>query len=673
MKPIRVMIVEDERIIALDLKLQLEALGYEVCQLVATGPLAVAYAQALQPELILMDIHLEGGMDGIEAARQIHDAWKTPIVFLSAYAEDATLRRAETALPYGYLVKPVATRELNATLQMAMVRSQEQRRADEEADRFRQALESAELNVWEWHQQSDTLNIYHLVEPNYLSLLSPFCESIEAFYHRVDPQDLQRVQQAIEQLRSDGNGVNVAFRTRAAMGASRWIEVHAKCCRDTPMADKIIGVLQDVTERRRNEDRLRQAAVVFDSTSDGIMILNQQRQCLSVNPAFMELTGYSGSEIREWQGIDPLYALPHSTQFFNQLQAEPKGHWQGRVRYRKKSGETLDAWEVINRVDNVEGQPGYYVLVFSDISAVVAVQEQLDYLAKHDSLTNLCNRRLFLERLENEIIKCRRSAHYLGVLLIDLDHFKSVNDSLGHAMGDVLLKEAGNRLLGCVRATDTVARLGGDEFAIIVSDLESISDVDQIVRTILGKLTGPFLLGTETGYVTGSIGISIAPNDATDISELMKNADQAMYAAKNGGRNNFCFFAPYMQKASEMRRQIASSLHEALTGQQFWVAFQPIVDLTSGSIFKAEALLRWNHPVLGAVSPAAFIPIAEETGLIHPLSDWVFDQVTRHLLDWRARLCPQLQISINVSPLHFQNSHYQTLWLDHLHRMGLAG
>lgn len=673
MTPIRLMVVEDERIIAMDLQQQLEQLGYDVCAVVASGAHAIQSANEQHPDLILMDIHLEGPMDGIDAALAIHQQLKIPIIFLTAYAEDATLQRARAALPYGYLVKPVSPKELHATVQMAKERHVAQQHFEINAERYRQALEAALLDVWEWDARSEKLNVYNVAGSNYHSLFASVYESLDVFYRRIDPRDLGQVKQQLEQTQQHGGSFTVTFRS-SNPDNMRWIEAHAKRfddCRQQP--EKIIGVLQDITERRKTEERLRQAMVVFDATAEGILILDPQRKIISINPAFTRLTGYNLADIQTWPNSDALYAQKHSAEFYQTLLGTSHGQWQGNVRYLTKHDRILSAWETINVVLDLDQQVVNYIAVFTDISAILEIQQQLDYLAKHDSLTDLCNRRMFLDRLEVEIAKCSRNHNHLALLLIDLDHFKTINDSLGHAVGDQLLQETARRLTGSVRETDTVARLGGDEFTIILTDLDNIADVDHVAQEILRRLTEPFKLENDICYITGSIGIAIAPADGSEILALIKNADQAMYCAKQSGRNNYQFFEPAMQKASEVRLKISSSLHQAISQRQFWVAYQPIIDLRSGQIRKAEALIRWQHPQHGAMSPAAFIPIAEETGVIQQISDFVFAEVLHQLQAWRQHHQPQLQISINLSPLQFRDPRYLQQWIDRLPALGLPG
>ncbi|KUM02363.1 EAL domain-containing protein [Chromobacterium subtsugae] len=670
----RILIVEDERIIAMDLQLQLQALGYAVCAVVASGPQAIDKALELRPDLVLMDIHLEGAMDGVEAAREIHQRLRIPIIFLSAYAEDATLQRAESALPYGYLVKPVSPRELHATLQMAMVRFGIQRGSDEQVERFCKAMEAAQLEVWEWHVEIDQMNVFSLNGNDMRSLSSVLCESIRSFLQHIDPRDESEVASAINRTRQGGDSFNVSFRLRADDQADvRWMEAHGKRFDDGERGGRIIGVMQDVTERRRAEERLRQAVTVFESTAEGIAILDAGRKVISANPAFSQLTGYAEDEAKAWPSIDALYQVPHSAPFLEQLRHGERQMWQGNASYLHRNGAALCIWESISIVPGLDGAIGNYVLVFSDISSVLAVQEQLDFLAKHDPLTSLCNRRMLHDRLEYELAQAARHGSMVAVLLLDLDHFKTINDSLGHGVGDQVLALVARRLQSCMRASDTVARLGGDEFCIVFGGIGTLGDVDQVAQKALARLAEPIELEHMTCYVTGSIGIALSPADGASVDELLRNADQAMYGAKHAGRNRCCFYAPAMQKAAEVRLRISSGLHEALERKQLLLAYQPIVELGTGRVHKAEALLRWRHPQQGNIAPAAFIPIAEECGMIGELSEWVLDEALRAARIWRETLRPDFRISINVSALHFREKQNHQHWLRKLADSGVPG
>ncbi len=310
-----------------------------------------------------------------------------------------------------------------------------------------------------------------------------------------------------------------------------------------------------------------------------------------------------------------------------------------------------------------------------DITEKKKSEEMIWQQANFDTLTGLPNRRMFHDRLEQEIKKSHRSGFPMALMLLDLDRFKEVNDTLGHAQGDVLLVEAARRIAECVRESDTVARLGGDEFTVILSEVEDANIVERIAQNIILRLAAPFQLHQEMAYVSASVGITLYPNDAQNIDSLIKNADQAMYLAKNSGRNRFSYFTAALQEAAQTRLRLGNDLRNALAGKQLAVYYQPIVEMASGKIVKAEALLLWQHPERGLVSPMQFIALAEESGLIHEMGDWVFHETARELARWRALFVPEFQISVNVSPVQFrQNGVYlASSWINYLRAMDLPG
>jgi diguanylate cyclase (GGDEF)-like protein len=308
-----------------------------------------------------------------------------------------------------------------------------------------------------------------------------------------------------------------------------------------------------------------------------------------------------------------------------------------------------------------------------DITERKQAEEQLHHLAHYDVLTGLPNRTLFLDRLEQEIKKSNRSGLALTLLYIDLDQFKEVNDTLGHNVGDALLVEAAHRISACVRESDTVARLGGDEFTVILAELADSSSVERVAQDIIKTLTDPFQLGGESIYVSASIGITIYPTDAADAENLLKNADQAMYVAKDGGRNRFSYFTNLLQEKALARSQLVKDLRGAMAAGQFKVYFQPIVELATGTVSKGEALIRWQHPERGMVNPAEFIPLAEETGLINEIGDWVFKESVHWVKRWNE-FCPNgFQVSVNKSPVQFLTEIHHDDWLDYLRELGLSG
>ncbi|MDD2760590.1 MAG: EAL domain-containing protein, partial [Methylomonas sp.] len=396
---------------------------------------------------------------------------------------------------------------------------------------------------------------------------------------------------------------------------------------------------------------------------------------LMVNPAFTHITGYRFEEV---VGKEPkiFYSGLHDQAFYQALwdSINTTGCWRGEIRNRRKSGESYIEELVINTIHDREGRPHRRVALFSDITQRKQSEEQVWLQANFDTLTGLPNRRLMRERLAQEIKKASRMQQRFGLMFIDLDRFKEVNDTYGHEMGDVLLQEASKRLGACVRESDTVARLGGDEFTIILSELDNFDSPERVAVELLRRLAEPFVLNDECVYVSASIGITLYPDDSRELSQLLRNADQAMYAAKSQGRNCYRFFTLAMQQAVNQRARRVSDLRRALELEQFRLVYQPIVDLFSGQVYKAEALVRWQHPEHGLVPPDDFVPLAEESGLIVEMGHWVFRTASRQAARWRQTLRPDFQISINKSPHQFLDArHSSEDWISWLHRLDLPG
>ena len=342
-------------------------------------------------------------------------------------------------------------------------------------------------------------------------------------------------------------------------------------------------------------------------------------------------------------------------------------------RWEGEQGRTHCSHVTLTPETDAAGRVVSVLGIGRDISERLAYEAAIWRQANFDSLTELPNRRMFNDRLDMAAKAAQRSGQAMVLMLIDLDHFKEVNDTLGHEHGDQLLREAARRVVGCVRDTDTVARLGGDEFAVILSSIESPEAVDRIAQTLIDHLSEAYLVGGERAYVSASIGITRFPDDARDLGVLLKYADQAMYGAKTAGRNRFNHFTSDLQESALRRSRLSGDLRLALEQQQFEIHYQPIVDLATGAVRKAEALLRWNHPVHGLISPTEFIPLAEETGLIVAISDWVFRQAVEQTRQW-SQQHEALQISINLSPFLLRHSDKLLgSWLDHLRERGFDG
>lgn len=434
-----------------------------------------------------------------------------------------------------------------------------------------------------------------------------------------------------------------------------------------------ITMLEDVTERKQAEEDMKLAALVYQSSSEAIQVTDANNRIIATNPAYTEITGYTAQEVI---GKNPglLRSDRHDKAFYETMWEElnSTGRWQGEIWNRRKNGECYVEWLSISTIYHADGSVHRRVALFSDITAKKKNEELVWHQANYDGLTGLPNRHMLHDRLERAIRKAHRVALPLALLFIDLDRFKEVNDSLGHEIGDILLKEAAQRMESCVRESDTVGRFGGDEFVIILSELNGIDCIERIADSLLAKLAVPFRLGSEMIYISASIGVALYPDDAKDEATLLRFADQAMYAAKSEGRNRFQYYLPVMQETVNARMRLANDMHTALSDHQLRVYYQPIVELATDDIHKAEALLRWQHPTLGLVSPADFISIAEATGMIIQVGNWVFYQAAAQAVRLRANYHPEFQISVNKSPVQFMgdfNNH--SSWFDHLKALAL--
>jgi diguanylate cyclase (GGDEF)-like protein/PAS domain S-box-containing protein len=440
-------------------------------------------------------------------------------------------------------------------------------------------------------------------------------------------------------------------------------------------ATHFVAVKEDITERKQAEKALQLAALVYQHSAEAMLVTNAENRIIAINPAFTELTGY---HVEEVLGKNPrlLSSGRQSPAFYAEMwqSIATTGSWKGELWNHRKNGDLFAEWASINTFFNRDGSVGGYVALISDITQKKKSEETIWHQANFDSLTELPNRSMFQDRLSQEILKVRRNGMRLALLFIDLDQFKDINDTLGHESGDLLLIEAARRISGCVRESDTVARLGGDEFTVILSGLDDFNVVDLIAEKINTALASPFCLGNEKCFISGSIGIARYPMDADEVGGLLKHADMAMYVAKKSGRNRYSYYDHELEPIAQTRLRLIGDLRNALDEKQLRVFYQPIVELASGRIFKAEALLRWEHPKLGWISPAEFIPLAEESGIINSIGDWIFKEAAREVKRLRELHHPDFQISVNKSPSQFRNDlKYYKTWLEHLCELGLPG
>jgi diguanylate cyclase (GGDEF)-like protein/PAS domain S-box-containing protein len=439
------------------------------------------------------------------------------------------------------------------------------------------------------------------------------------------------------------------------------------------VAGLVGGILTSFLKQlRQNEVDLSIAAIAFEA-QESLMITDANGVILRVNQEFIKDSGFAAEEI-VGQTPSMLQSGRHDAQFFKVMweTIQRTGKWHGEIWDKRKNGEIYPKLLTISVVKGADGVITHYVGSHVDISERKLSDELIWKQANYDKLTGLPNRSMFHERLNTEIAKASRATASIALLFIDLDHFKEINDTLGHDIGDVLLKEAAYRLSACARESDLVSRLGGDEFTIIISDLAETAHIEVFAQKLINQLSAPYYLGKEVAHVSASIGISLYPGDASTLDDLMKAADQAMYAAKAQGRNGYSYFKSSMQESSRTRMQLGNELHHALERKEFVLHYQPQIDLKTGRVSGLEALVRWQHPTRGLVSPEIFIPLAESNGLILPLGDWVMTTACRQLKQWQDLGLNEVTMSINLSARQFRQSTLVANITQLLENTGLA-
>ena len=518
LKKPRILLVEDEAVVARDIVQQLAELGYEVVAHATQGEEAIAQAERLRPDLVLMDIQLAGAMDGIAAAQAIKERLALPVVFLTAFSADEMLERAKLSEPFGYILKPFSERELYTVLEMALY-------------------------------------------------------------------------------------------------------------------------------KYKAETQLREAAlrnqIVLDNMLDGVITIDDLGLIGSFNPAAGSMFGYSADEVLGLN-VSVLMPEPHASQHDGYLlgaQASADSRVLGKRREvlaRRKDGREFPADLSVTRAD-IAGQT-VFIGLLRDLSQQREDENEIRRLAFYDALTGLPNRRLLSDRLEQAMLTSVRTGQHGAVMFLDLDHFKQLNDSLGHAVGDELLLQVAQRLQLCVREGDSVARLGGDEFVMLLEDLslhanEAATQAELTAKKILDALGLSYNLHGHIYSCTPSIGIMVFMQDHESIEDLLNKADVAMYQAKSAGRNTARFFDPKMQAVATAYIELERDLRQGLAQQQFFLLYQIQVNIT-GAAIGVEALVRWQHGRRGLVSPAQFIPLAEETGLILPLGQWVLETACAQMVAW---------------------------------------
>ncbi|MDR3435819.1 EAL domain-containing protein [Telmatospirillum sp.] len=669
----KVLVVEDERIVALHLRQQLTRLAYDVVAVAHSGEQALLQVAAHHPDIVLMDIHIEGKVDGIDTAQEIRAGFRIPVIFLSAHSEEATLQRARASQPFGYLLKPFSERELHATIQMSLERRAVETALWESEERLRLALDAAEMGSWELDPETGCLLPAGQAERILGFPEEVFSRSWDDFLALVHPDDRSSVIGMFDCVMQDRGLCQAEFRSGQDGAKTRWLKVQGRVFK-VGEARRVIGVVQDVTDRRAVEVRLRQAATVFEAMQDGIVIFDANLKIITVNQGFSIMSGYGEEELAGRE----LYLLSGRTNETdirrNVIEATllHAGFWQGEVRAVRKNGDVFPLQVKVAAVMDTAGKLTHYIAICSDVSAIRQAETDLKYLAHYDPLTDLPNRLLAMDRLEHAMDRCERGRQHIGLLFIDLDHFKNINDTLGHSVGDDLLKQVAQRMRRAVRAEDTVARLGGDEFMVIVENVEHVEDIADIARKVVALVATPIAVSGNDLCISASVGISLFPEDGTSRETLIRAADTAMYAAKDLGRSRYAFYTNEMTSNAVDYMRLKQDLRRGSEQGELRLFFQPQLALSDGALTGLEALIRWQHPQKGLLGADHIIPIAEKSGLIVDIGEWVVREACRQISRWTSLGLMPPRLAINVSPQQIRHGNLVAAVADALRETGVS-
>lgn len=651
----KVLIVEDESIVALDLSRRLTRLGYPVAGMAPSGKRALDLVAKTQPDIILMDIHIKGDQDGIEVANQINQLYHIPIIFLTAYSEDTTLARARETKPYGYILKPFSERELHVAIQIALERHHADLKLKKQETHLRLALDAANLGTWE--MESATAPVIMGYSPT--GNLTPL-NNWQDLFHYISPQDKPKVEAALDQLRaSDEEEQNLEFEVNLPNQEHRWYKLCGKSFNGRMPQHRVVGILQDITELHRSEEQLRQAATAFRCSSDGIVVLNKDHQVESVNQSFSRISGLTQEDC-VGEELKLLSAESLGEHKANSLWTtlNKTGSWQGEASFHQANSKMIHTLINIGKVPELANSETQYVVVISDITPMRNVQKKLSHIAYFDSLTGLPNRNMFKDRLDMCLAKAQRHSTQFGILFLDLDHFKQVNDTLGHQMGDQLLVSVALRLRSELRTSDTLCRIGGDEFIIIAEAIDSVRDLENLAEKILRLFRKPVQLSNVEVVPGASIGICIYPDHSQDRNEMIKMADTAMYAAKSQGRRGYAVYQPDMSEHVAQYFTREQELRQALKNDEFRLHYQPQYESSCGNLVGLEALIRWQHPEEGLLGAADIIPIAESNALIIDIGQWVIKESCRQLREWLDQGFNPVRLSVNVSARQLEDRNF---------------
>ncbi len=536
------------------------------------------------------------------------------------------------------------------------------------------ALEAAQIGDWELDLATNIMRRSALHDRCFGYRSSPAIWGYQEFIDHLHPDDRDAVEASYATGKALVTQMEIECRVIWPDKSVHWIWWKGRFYPDEQgHSVRVAGIVGEITARKLHEDQIALYSLITQKITTPVILTDLLGKITWVNAPFETLSGYALVEVLGRKPGDVLQGPEtdkNTIRLMHEALAKAQGFAVEVLNYRK-DGQIY--WQHL-KVDPVLDHQGVitgFLALQTDVTERKRFEALLWRNANYDTLTELPNRRLFWDRLEQEVRHAQRTGKLVALFYLDIDRFKEINDLFGHEIGDQLLIEVAKRINACVRGSDTVARLGGDEFTIILPQLEALNDGERIAQKILASLTQPFYFDQLRVEVSASIGIALYPNDSPTTQQLVNNADQAMYMAKTHGRNQFCYFTPSMQIRAQERLHMGVDLRQALKPDQLRVFFQPIICMASGKIVKAEALLRWQHPVQGLIEPAIFIPLAEELGLIGDIGEWVFREAATWAAEFSRQGQPNFQVSVNMSPLQFVRQMGERSWPRQLQDMGL--
>lgn len=537
------------------------------------------------------------------------------------------------------------------------------------------ALKASELGLWDWNLQTD--EVHHTQLKELFGIEAQFVTAMLSHLKpRLHPQDLPLLRRAlVEHLKGRTEDYQIEYRVRHGDGHWVWIEDRGRAVERSASGRvlRMVGTRRDISASKDLEEQRQLAATVFEAASEGIVIFDPHYALIAVNQAFSRVTGYQIEDLLGRNVVELPCSRDAKRHYWAIHQAlEQHGSWQGELIETRKSGELYPQWLQLNVVRDARGHVSHIVGFFADLSARRESEERMRYLTHNDELTGLANRSLFRERLREAHQRVRQGSRSLALLHINLDRFKLLNDSLGHEVADQLLQKMARRLVSALPEADTIARLSGDEFAVLFDAYGNLSSLARVATRLLAKLRLPLTIEGHELVVSASMGISMLPDNAREISALISQSNMAMQHAKHLGGNNFQFYTDNLQASTLERLQLENQLRKAIEDNQLMVFYQPKLCLATGRLNAAEALVRWEHPTRGRVSPGEFIGLAEETGLIGSIGEFVLRQACWQACEWQRQGLAPIRVSVNLSVHQLRQGKLVSLVRQVLEETGLA-